>query len=43
MKELKKNPGLENANPKEVAQSVKPTVLPPPPPPFKEEKKIEKI
>ena len=49
MKELKKNPALENAKPKEasqvqqsVHQSVKKSVIPQPPPPF-EEKKIEKI
>jgi hypothetical protein len=44
MKELKKNPALENASPAEVKKSIMPgTQLPPPPPVFKEEKKIEKI
>ena len=44
MKELKKNPALEYANPNEVKKSIAPgSQLPPPPPVFKEEKKIEKI
>ena len=43
MKEIKRNPAIENAQPQEVAQSVKKSVLPTPPPVFKEEKKIEKI
>ena len=43
MKEIKKNPAIEQAKPAEVAQSVKKSMLPPPPPVFKEEKKIEKI
>jgi hypothetical protein len=44
MKELKKNPALEYANPAEVKKSVAPgSQLPPPPAVFKEEKKIEKI
>lgn len=42
MKELKKNPALENAKPNLMSQSVKPAVQLPPPV-FKEEKKIEKI
>jgi hypothetical protein len=34
MKELKKNPALENASPQEVKKSIAPgTQLPPPPPP----------
>lgn len=43
MKELKKNPALENANPVEVKKSIAPGTQLPPPPVFKEEKKIEKI
>jgi hypothetical protein len=39
MKELKKNPALENANPNVVKQSIKPAVQLPPPV-FKEEVKI---
>ena len=42
MKELKKNPALENASPEEVKKSVVPE-MPPPPPPFQEPKKIEVI
>lgn len=43
MKEIKKNPAIETAQPQQVAESVKKSVLPTPPPVFKEEKKIEKI
>ena len=43
MKEIKRNPAIENEKPEQVAQSVKKSTLPPPPPVFKEEKKIEKI
>ena len=44
MKELKKNPTLENKKPEEVSQSVKKSEVPaPPPPPVFEERKIEKI
>ena len=40
MKEIKRNPAIENAQPQQVAQSVQKSVLPTPPPVFKEEKKI---
>ena len=35
MKEIKRNPAIENSKPQEVAQSVKKSVLPTPPPVFK--------
>ena len=40
MKEIKKNPAIESAQPQQVAQSVKKSMIPTPPPVFQEEKKI---